>query len=178
VGGELERQYKKSVDPISTLAVTAGVFIVGSIAKGFLGKLGADTYEKMKSGLKGLFRTRKDGEKEKLLELKLVVQKGSQSLLVDVVATNPSADDIDEILGPHLERLDVSLSRVSDERRELRLLVYEIKDGELLLKFGVRKDCVPIVPMETSLQTKVNAKMPVKPKKRAARPAKRRKKKN
>ncbi len=153
-------EVKKSLDPISVICISAGTFALGGIAKGFFSKLGADSYELLKSKLRKLLSQRKDGEKEKLLELEFSVERGPHLFHVTVIATNPSGDDIDALLQKHLDRLDDNVINAFDERIGLKKLVYEVRDGNIELKFGVRRDCVPLAPRSSEPNPTVNSDAP------------------
>lgn len=137
---------KKSLDPLSVICISAGTFALGGIAKGFFSKLGGESYELLKIKLKELFSQNKDGEKEKLLEFEFSVQHGEYSFNVSVIVTNPKGEDIDALLDKHLERLDENVIDVFDQRVGLKKLVYQVHEGEITLSFGVRRDCVPLMP--------------------------------
>ena len=113
-GGRLIYEAKKSLDPVSVIAIAAGVFVLGEITKGFFSKLGQDGYETLKAGLKKLLGRRKNGETEKLLMFEFVVRKDEHTFHVELVATNPSAQQIDDILTKHLSELDALLPHAFD----------------------------------------------------------------
>lgn len=142
----LGRVGKKSLDPLSVLCISAGMFALGGIAKGFFSKLGGDSYDLLKTKLKEVFSRKKEGEKEKLLELEFSVQHGDETFHVAVIVTNPTDEDIDALLDKHLKRLDENVINAFDRRVGLKKLVYEVQDGNLNLSFGVRRDCVPLAP--------------------------------
>ena len=140
---KLQEEFKKALDPISVLAI-GGAFLLGGIAKGFLSKLGSDGYDLLKETLKKLFGKSKPGEKERLLVLEFEVSYQHERFIVEVIATNPTQEDIDTLLSVELRRLDSLVQRVFRPDAGLRKLVYELKDKNVALQFGVRRDGVPL----------------------------------
>lgn len=151
---------KKSLDPLSVLCISAGIFVLGGIAKGFFSKLGGDSYELLKAKLREIFSRQKEGEKEKLLELEFSVQHGQETFHVAIIVTNPSGSEIDDLLDKHLEQLDKSVISAFDRRAGLKKLVYQVQDGNLTLSFGVRRDCVPLIPKPVDSPQVVEPEIP------------------
>jgi len=136
---------KKALDPITVLTI-GGAFILGGVAQGFLSKLGENTYEVLKQGLKKLFARKKTGEDEKLLMFRAVVFSGKNEVETMIILTNPSGEDIDDLVDLGLSELDKAVRACWDPKSGLRRLVFEYSDKHLILKFGVRKDAVPLYP--------------------------------
>ena len=147
VDAKLEEEFKKAFDPISILAI-GGAFVLGSIAKGFLSKLGSDGYEVLKEALQRLFAKPKEGEKDRLLVLEFEVERHGERIIVEVIASNPTAEEIESLLSLELERLDQLVTSGFRPEAGLRKLVYELEKDGITLKFGVRRDCVPLVPKD------------------------------
>jgi len=135
---------KKSIDPISILQLTAA-FMAGGIASGFLGKLGSDAADLFKDKVKGLMRRKNNGDSDRVFRLVIQVQKDGACLEADVFITNPTDKDIDSLLDHGLSEIDQQVSRLMSKSTQLSKLTFEYKDGNLELKFGVRKDCVPVI---------------------------------
>lgn len=134
---------KKAIDPISILQLTAA-FMAGGIASGFLGKLGSDAADLFKDKVKGLMRRKNSRDSDRVFRLVIQVQKDGECLETDVFITNPTDKDIDSLLDHGLSELDQQVSRLMSKSTQLSKLTFEYKDGNLELKFGVRKDCVPV----------------------------------
>ena len=137
---------KKSVDPITILTI-GGLFILGGIAKGVLSKIGGDSYEIVKDKLKNLMK-RKPEEKEKLLRFEFTVQRGVHEIVAEAILTNPEGEDIDGFLDEGLKVLDERLPQLFLLSSEIKKAVFEYKRGDLTLKFAVRKDAVPLIPIQ------------------------------
>ena len=142
-GTRPQEEVKKAVDPLTVLSI-GGVFVLGCIAKGFLTKLGGDAYESLKDCLKKLFARRKAGEN--LLVFRAVVTTPGYDAEVVVVLSNPSDADIEDFLELALPMLDELVQACWDPQSGLKRLVFEYSDKRLTLKFGVRKDAVPLYP--------------------------------
>ena len=61
-GTEAELSLKKAFEPISILVVGIGGFVLGSIASGFVGKVGSDAYDGLKHRLVDLYSGRHRGQ--------------------------------------------------------------------------------------------------------------------
>lgn len=134
---------KKAIDPISILQLTAA-FMAGGIASGFLGKLGSDAADLVKDKVKGLMRRKNNRYSDRVFRLVIQVQKDGECLEADVFITNPTDNDIDSLFDHGLSEIDQQVSRLISMSTQLSKLTFEYKDGSLELKFGVRKDCVPV----------------------------------
>ena len=144
-GTEPMQEVRKALEPISILTI-GGAFVLGQIAVGFLSRLGQDGYEHLKVRLKKLFRGRKKVP-DSLLQLSFVLSVDEHEIEVDIIATNPSSHDIDALLDNSLSQLDIFLPQIINPHSKLKKLVFEQKEGKLRLRFGVRKDAVPMFPM-------------------------------
>jgi hypothetical protein len=140
----LQEEFKKAFDAISVLAI-GGAFILGGIAKGFLSKVGSDGYELLKSSLKKLFGRPKQGEKDRLLMLEFEIERFGERTVIEVIASNPAPLDIDRLLSVELQRLDKLVDRYFSANVGLKKLVFELEKNGITLKFGVRRDAVPLV---------------------------------
>jgi len=134
---------KKSTDPISILQLTAA-FVAGGVATGFFGKLGSDGADLLKKKCKDLMRRKNIRDSDRVFRLLIQVEKEGVFIEADVFITNPSDDDIDGLLGHGLLEIDNQVSRLMSVNTQLSKLTFEYKYGHLNLKFGVRKDCVPL----------------------------------
>lgn len=145
LGVSPEEEIKKSLDPLAVLTL-GGAFVLGGIAGGFLNRVGEDAYEAFKSRLKKLFERRRSGPQETLLRLVFVVQHDGRDVEIEVIASRPDAQAIDDLLSHHLELLDSALPGMLASDPQLRRFVFEYAEGATTLRFAVRRDAVPMFP--------------------------------
>jgi hypothetical protein len=143
VNGELTPQVKKAEEPISLLILAASL-IVGSIASGFLSKIGEDAWDLFKAKTVELMSRKRRENKECLLAFEFTVRKGSQPLCLETILTNPTESDLNVFLQEGLKNLDERTPEFFKRRYHLRKIVFEYKDGQLRVIYGLRKDAVPI----------------------------------
>ena len=143
---EVEPEYftKKSIEPISVLTI-GGAFVLGGIANGFLNKIGADAWDSLKEKLKELFSKKKAEEKEKLLSFEFTIENDGCRINIEVILSNPSDNDIDNFLEKGLKNVDKILPNYFDPNNSLKRIVMEYSDEVVVVKFGVRKDGVPLL---------------------------------
>lgn len=134
---------KKSLDPISIITI-GGAFALGGIATGFLGKIGSDGWDLLKEKLKKLFRKRKGGKKEKLLSFEFDIEKEGYLICAQIIITNPKDQDIEDFLEYGLKKVDKVLPKYFTPELGIKRIVMEYSNNETKVKFGVRKDAVPI----------------------------------
>jgi hypothetical protein len=149
---EATEEGKKALDPITVLTI-GGLFALGGIAKGVLSKIGGDSYEVVRDRLKKLMK-RKPEEKERLLRFEFTVQHEQHEIVAEAILTNPEDEDINLFLNEGLSRLDERLPQLFLLNREVKKVVFEYKRGDLTLKFAVRKDAVPLLPVQ--IENKLN----------------------
>lgn len=140
---EAREQLKKAVDPLSVLIIVAS-FIIGSIAKGFLGKFGEDGYLLLKDRIKKLMTRKKEGEIEKILKLQMYIQIDKQVIEVDVILTNPTTKEIDSFFDEEFMRLDDLVTNFYEPNIDLYRMVFEYRKGEVVIKYSIRKDGFPM----------------------------------
>jgi len=144
LGASNKHHVKKSVEPISALII-AGGFILSGVARGFLQKLGGDAAEAVKKKLKKLMQ-RQRGKEQLLVYEWSVSCEDSRVVIVQVILTNPSQEDIDSF---HV-RGQFDLARVLPEHLRAPLplaqLTYEYENGKLELTYALRTDAVPVLP--------------------------------
>ncbi len=133
-------QNKKSLEPLSLLTI-GGAFIAGGIASGFLNKIGSDAWDKIKPLLSQLFN--KNKAQEKLFSLNLVVDHNGEKILIDIILTNPTEEDLDKLY-LKINEIDAFITPILSTNFNIRKFVIEFKDGLFNSKFIVKKDCVPI----------------------------------
>jgi hypothetical protein len=134
---------KKAMEPLSVLQLTAA-FVAGGVASGFLGKLGSDAADALKEKIKRLMRRAEKRAPERVFRLVLQLEKDGYSIEADIFITNPTDNDIDSLLSSGLSEIDSKIPQLMDFGKQLSKLTFEYKDNHLQLKFGVRKDCVPV----------------------------------
>lgn len=140
-----EEEIKKALDPISVLTI-AGAFVLGGIANGFLGGVGADGYEALKRKLKEIFKRPIPKGQEKLFKFDTTISDQTHSVNVTVILTNPSIDDIQEFFDTGINQLDQILPRHFNTQYGFAKIVFEYKAKKLDLKFAIKKDGIPIRP--------------------------------
>lgn len=147
-GSKPQEEIKKALDPISILTV-GGAFVLGGIASGFLGKIGSDAYDTIKSKIIKLLQKKvKEKEHESLLVFSFWVSKDVYHIEVEAILTNPTSDDIDAFFKSGLEQLDSLVLQYFDKNIGLRRITTKYENKKLSIMFGVRKDAVPIFPKE------------------------------
>jgi hypothetical protein len=142
-GAQLHEEAKKSLDPLSTLAV-AGKFVLGEIASGLLKRIGSDGWDAFKGKLGDLLARRKEAGQENLLTFECIVPVDDHRVSVEVHLSNPSREDVHAFFEEGLKLLDVGLAPFLNSSPHLRRLVIQYEQDKMLVKFGVRKDAVPM----------------------------------
>jgi hypothetical protein len=148
LGSKPQQEIKKSLEPLSILAI-GGAFILGGIANGFLGKIGSDAYDSIKSKITELFQKKaKEKKHEALLVFSFLISVDEYHIEVETILTNPTSEDIDNFLKSGLHQLDSLVLEYFDKNAGLRRITTRYENKELHLIFGVRKDAVPMFPEE------------------------------
>jgi hypothetical protein len=150
INAKLQEEFRKALDPISVLAI-GGAFLLGGIANGFLGKLGSDGYEALNQALKDLFSKPKKGEMDWLLMLEFELESQGKRFIVEIIASNPTQDEIESLPTLELQGLDELVADIFTPNTGLKKLVFELGENGIGLKFAVRRDCVPLVPKQKEL---------------------------
>jgi hypothetical protein len=133
-------QMKKSVDPVSLICV-AGSFALGAIASGFFGQIGADGWNIVKKKLADLFSRTENQRGEQLLVFRVVTNIGEHTVEIEAILTNPTYKDIDRFLAFGMQRMDVLTSVAVRELPDMRRLVFEVSEGDVVPSFAVLKNC-------------------------------------
>ena len=147
-----EEEIKKALEPISILAI-GGAFVLGAIFTGILNQMGIDIYQLLKQKIKDAFNRKKEEEKDKLLEFAFTVSSKDRHILVKVILTNPSDDNIEKIFENGLKYLDAILPQFFDAKmgKPIKELVFEFDETNLLkFKFGVSSDGLPFSCMSSA----------------------------
>lgn len=148
ISGEIEKPreiVKKALEPVSTLLICAGVFVVGSIAKGFFSKLGSDAYEMLKNALIKYFRNRKKISSEQILDFCFSVKKYNKTFEVHVLAVNPSEQKLDELFTSRFSGVDNLLVSLPLSESDVAKIVLEYENQRLLIRYAVKGDSVPFM---------------------------------
>lgn len=140
-----EEEIKKSLDPISILTI-GGAFILGGIANGFLGEIGADAYRALKEKLKDIYNRPKVEGQEKLFTFDTTITSGDKSVNVEVIISNPTVDDIQKFFDEGIKQLDQVLPHHFEGDNGFKRIVFEYKADNLEVKFAVLKNGVPVRP--------------------------------
>lgn len=140
---------KKSLEPLSTLTIVVGVFIVGKIAEGFLQKLGADLYDRLRAKL-GQISVARSKANPALQCLLFVVETGQSRCEVIVYLENANTDTVDELFHGGLRRLDPLVAAVLATGEDVARIVCKWDAGEMVLRYAVRADGVPLTPRRST----------------------------
>jgi hypothetical protein len=143
VDGEITPQLKKSQEPITLLIIGAS-FIAGSIAGGFLNKIGEDVWESFKKKLVKLVDRKRQEGRDCLLAFEFTVHDEGQPLTLKTVLADLSESNINRFLQQGLKELDERTPHFFKNKYHLRKIVFEYNDGKLHVIFGLRKDAVPV----------------------------------
>lgn len=142
---QIEEEIKKSLDPISILTI-GGAFILGGIANGFFGELGADAYRALKEKLKDIYNRPIVEGQEKLFTFDTTITSDEKSVNVEVIITNPTVDDIQKFFDEGIKQLDQVLAHHFVGDNAFKRIVFEYKADGLEIKFAVLKNGVPVRP--------------------------------
>jgi len=134
---------KKALEPVSTLLICAGVFIVGSIAKGFFSKLGSDAYEMLKNNLIRYFRNRKKISSEQILDFCFSAKQNNKIFEVHVLVVNPSEQKLDELFASRFNEIDNLLLSLPLSESDVARIVLEYENQTLLVRYALKSDSVP-----------------------------------
>jgi len=141
-----EEEIKKALDPLSILTI-GGAFVLGGIANGFLGEIGADAYKALKEKLKDIFSKPIHKGQEKLFTFDTTITSGDKSVNVEVILSNPTVDDIQEFFDTGINQLDQVLPRHFENDNGYARIVFEYKEKNIELKFAVLKNGIPVNPI-------------------------------
>lgn len=138
---EARKEEKHCIEHVAIISICAS-FVFGSIAAGFLKKLGEDSYLSLKNKLSELFQKKKD---ENVLTLELSVEKDGYSINTEIFLNNPTSSEIEYMLNEGIKEIESKLlPSFYDKSLGIKRLVYEQKNKNIHLKFAVRKDGIPM----------------------------------
>lgn len=145
INSKVEPQFftKKAAEPLSLLTI-GGAFILGSAASGFFNQIGADSWELFKEKLKTIFKMQKNEENEKLLSFDFIIEKEGYLIEVQIILTNPEDEGIESFLEIELKNIDKILTQYFRPEYGLKKIVMEYSNNSTKVKFGLRKDDVPV----------------------------------
>jgi hypothetical protein len=149
VDGELGEEIKKGIEPLSILILAAS-FVGLRFATGFLQKWGADTWDLVKRNLSRLFQRKREEAREYLLVFRFTVRDGSHVLCLETFLSNPTENDVSLFLQEGLEELERLTPEFLASHPYLRKIVCEYANRKLTVKYGMRKDAVPLLPEKRS----------------------------
>jgi hypothetical protein len=133
--------FKKALEPIPTLILGAGMFLLGGVASGFLSRIGSDAYDNLKAVLRRYLSTEKPSER--IFDFCMYVRAPRGEMEVHVLLTNPSPDELAGVLDASLASMDELLARLPVDKMDIARVVCQAgKDGPHLL-YIVRGDAVP-----------------------------------
>ncbi|MHA8055518.1 hypothetical protein VR611_06190 [Aquirufa nivalisilvae] len=138
-----EEEIKKSLEPISILTLGSG-FVLGGIANGFLGEIGAEAYRALVEKLKQIYNKPVIEEQEKLFKFDTTITKGKKSVNVQVIISNPTVNDIQVFFDKGIKQLDIILLKYIKGNKHIKVIVFEYKSNSLELKFALSKKGIPI----------------------------------
>jgi hypothetical protein len=138
----IEEEIKKSLDPITVLTI-GGSFILGAIASGFFGEIGADGFRALKNILAKLFVKKSSGQ-EKLLHLEFTVSNGIKSINIEIILTDPTQDEINSVLDTGLNQLDILVAEHFENEMDFARIVYNYGADKFELNYSVLKSGIPL----------------------------------
>lgn len=133
--------FKKALEPIPTLIMSAGIFLLGGVASGFLSRVGADAYDNLKAALRRYLSTEKP--RERIFDFCMYVHAPRGEMEVHILLTSPSPDELAAALDGSLASVDRLLAQLPMNEVDIARVVYQVgADGPYLL-YTVRGDGVP-----------------------------------
>jgi hypothetical protein len=133
---------KKSLEPLPTLMILAGTFVLGSMATGFFQKLGEDAYEGLRDLLADHWRRRRG--REELLDFCFCATHEGRPLEVHLLLSDPSAPQIERLFNSALKHLDRKVTSLPLENVDVAKIVLTYDGDALTVSYVVRGDCVPL----------------------------------
>jgi len=144
-GSKAIYELKKSVDPISVLTI-AGKFVLGAIAVGFFGQIGADGWIQVKKKLVDLFSRTQNRHDEQLLVFRAVTRVNEHDLELEIILTNPTPNDIDQALISGLLIADKLAAEVILDIPDARRIIFQAQGENIELRFIVLRNCRVVEP--------------------------------
>lgn len=143
---------KKAFEPISTIVIAAGVFAIGTLATGFLSKLGEEVYEGLKARLAAHFQ-RTSSPSPRILDFRFTVAHQGDFVEVHVLVENPTTrEQLEVLFSSNFAGLDALLLEFDHSKWAIAKFVLQYKNGQLDVLYLLRKDCVPGIPESEQIQ--------------------------
>jgi hypothetical protein len=141
VGDEPHSVGKKAAEPVATLVIAGGVFIAGSIAAGFLSKLGGDLYEGLKTRLQKFIRRQ---QKKMVVDFHFTALVEPRRLEVHIVVEEPTAEDIAALFDANFGGVDALVLEALQIEPQAARVVLEWRDRTLSRLVTLREDAFPV----------------------------------
>jgi hypothetical protein len=145
LGAPSAYEAKKAADPISIISLT-GAFVLGGIATGFLGKIGSDIWDSLKPRISRLISKTETRKGDRLFIFRALVEINGSVREIETILTNPTVEQIEIFLRQGVFVLEQVLPIYTQDAPALKRLVFEYREGELQVQFGVLADCRPVTP--------------------------------
>ena len=142
LGALRETNAKKSVEPIAILGIA--IKLADGIASGIGEKIGAEVWEKIRPKLAEFFNRKRDTP-EQLLKFEITTFAGGRDRLVEVIVSNPTAEDFDAL---SLESIDDAVNeairRIRDSPAIVRVVFDHSRANGLQFLYGVASNGLPV----------------------------------
>ena len=138
-GSEPRYEVKKAVEPLSILYI-GGAFVLGGIANGFLGQIGADVYSVLKQKLVSLLEKQREKSDTQLLVFEFTVTHRERKVLFQTILTDPTETDISDFLNTAIYDLDDLPIDFHNPELHLSRVVFFLEGGRPVFKYAVRTD--------------------------------------
>lgn len=142
-GISLGHYAKKAVDPISQLTIAVGLFVAGSVAAGFFGKMGSDAYDALKGFLADLVGKNKSSG-DKLLVFQFGMHQDGYQYLVEVALENATREDVQWFLDNGIAQVDQWLLRTSPADDRARRIFMVVEGRKLRVRYGINESGIPL----------------------------------
>ena len=156
---------KNSRDPITILTIAASFALCG-MAAGFLNQLGADAYEAAKRKVLGLLRRARKKHSNNLLCFDITVTHSHRRVLIRFILTDPTEKAFDAVVKKGMPLVERKIEAFLNAGQPVAQLVFEGDENTLRLKYGVRRDGIPLRP-KNSLQIDLQEQQPPAPRTRS-----------
>lgn len=142
-GVEPQVEEKKALEPVSTLTIAVGAFALGTIAAGFLSRLGSDLYDALGDRLKSFFQ--RNPERECLVDFEFVVDHQERRIEAHVVVDKATPEKLEDLFRNRFAELDPIVESICRMVPDVARVVAECDEGEMRLRYAVRIDGVPLM---------------------------------
>lgn len=140
-----EEEFKWSAELVVSVLVIGGTFVLATFAKEFATLLARDAYAAIKEKVSSIMQRRASEEPDRVLSLRLELVDGETTLWLDVMLTNPSAEEIDGLLdGQTLVTLQQFAEAVAALDEPPRHVALEYSASTFRILYAQRYDGVPV----------------------------------